>query len=168
MALAKNLSQARELRRQCSRKVRHPSRIDARAALRATLSDRVEQMAPYPCKACHGWHNGHAPIDHLREFDPKCICGHKAITHESFAGQGCNECDCLVHREWIYRRAIASERHRADEEIHRKRRLAAILRMVLLLLPGSIVQIARRRLGEKFGRPSSKSTEANAQGQCAK
>jgi hypothetical protein len=63
--------------------------------LNGTLGNRVETMAPYPCKFCSGWHNGHSPIDATRDLEPKCACKHVALTHNSFPGLGCRECDCL-------------------------------------------------------------------------
>jgi len=134
----------------CGDKVRHSSRIDAQIALRNSLNGRIEQMAPYPCKFCGGWHVGHFPLDAGRRLDPKCVCGHLAITHDSFAGMGCHECDCLQHREWVYRSAIAGEQARAEHAMQLKRKSERIIRLVFAKMPALAKRYLRRYLRAKL------------------
>ncbi len=132
----------------CDSKVRHDNRRDAQSVLNRTVGDRIETMAPYPCKFCSGWHNGHLPIDATRALEPRCACDHLAMTHDSFPGLGCRECDCLQHREWVYRAAIKAANERAAKAIHLKRKTEKLIRTIFAKMPALGKRFLRRHLRE--------------------
>jgi hypothetical protein len=131
----------------CTGKVRHHSRRDAAVALSATLGERRELLAPYPCKFCFGWHNGHDPIAGLREWEPKCPrCDHTAIVHDTHRGLGCMTCDCLAAREWVYRHAIMQAHSRIDQGTRTRNRMGKVLRVTFSALPNAIVVVIKAKL----------------------
>jgi hypothetical protein len=131
---------ARSLSAHCTQKVRYDTRIAARMALNARLGDREEEMGAYPCKFCQGWHVGHTPVDRYRDFEPNCICGHKAITHDSYVGLGCFECSCLVHREWVYRKAIRTERKTAAALFRQRKSTLRFVQTMIRLVPSQLAR----------------------------
>jgi predicted nucleotidyltransferase len=89
---------------------------------------------------------GHFPIDASRKMDPRCHCGHLAITHEPFASLGCRERECLEHREWVYRRAIARANARAEHALRIKRRSERLIPLIFARLPALAKRYLRRYL----------------------
>jgi hypothetical protein len=130
----------------CEAKVRHTTRRDAQSVLNRTVGNRVETMAPYPCKFCWGWHNGHSPLDATRDLEPPCACKHLAITHDSFPGLGCRECDCLQHREWVYRAAIKAANDRAANALRLERRSENVIGLIFAKMPTLGKRFLRRYL----------------------
>ena len=131
----------------CTNKIRHVSRRAAATALNATLGDRREMLAPYPCKFCHGWHNGHDPIAGLRDWEPTCPrCGHTAIVHDTHRGLGCLTCDCLAAREWVYRNAIMDLNARLKESYRLRKRLEKLVRVTFAAIPGAVITVIRSQL----------------------
>jgi hypothetical protein len=138
------------VRSHCGDKLRHATRIDCVLALAATrhlVSE--ERMEPYPCKFCHGWHNGHPQIQPLMEFEPRCFsqqCGHLAMSHDRNRGLGCFECDCLCSQEYVYRMALRVAVAKHAELVRSKQNAERIVRIVFRLIPGAVRLAMRESL----------------------
>jgi hypothetical protein len=117
----------------CEAKVRHTTRRDAQSVLNRTVGNRVETMAPYPCKFCWGWHNGHSPLDATRDLEPPCACKHLAITHDSFPGLGC-------------RAAIKAANDRAANALRLERRSENVIGLIFAKMPTLGKRFLRRYL----------------------
>jgi len=122
----------------CGEKIRHATRVDAIASLVHSLPPgKREALEPYPCKFCHGWHNGHPKIEPLLEFDPCCtVCGHHAMTHNSgMVALGCFECECTNSREYVYRNAVRLIQAQIALVRRREKRAYAYVRALLAMMP---------------------------------
>jgi hypothetical protein len=132
----------------CRVKVAHSTRDAALAVLEKTLPEgMIEQMQPYPCLLCGNWHNGHAPVADLIEYEAFCGCGHAAADHRRFPNRGCLICGnkCASTLEETYRRKI---KHHADSALWKGRFATWLLRRWPALLRGQMVAAFRRDWGQ--------------------
>jgi len=134
----------------CKDKVRHDTRRNADVALAATRTlVNYEQMEPYYCKFCHGWHNGHVKNNMFMEYEVTCGCQHKAMSHQvSPNSAGCYECDCLWSREAVYRNEVGLLLIQMDKCKKKTDNIMRKCGKVMALIPSALLFYMRDKLKE--------------------